>query len=264
MCQDESKFSFANFPSEVRMVLSRDGRFAAAAGGNFVKLLDFAHGRELDTFAVTNSAGDISALTFSPAATNVLATASGKMLNLWNLTDRQVTATILLSNPAVALAISQDGKLLASVGGHERSVELWRLSDCSLVWADKTPSSVFAVLFVPNGRSLISGGGTLAQPLLWDMATGTHSSFPAERQGWINTMSLSPDSQVLATGSSDSAVILWDLAQLKLLARLVRPGATAVSSTAFSSDGRWLVTGCEDSTVRLWDVAAREPKAMYG
>ena len=59
-----------------------------------------------------------------------------------------------------------------------------------------------------------------------DLTNGTSHPFIAERLGNINGMSVSPDGQTLATGSTDGAVILWDLVHLKLVARLVRSGAS--------------------------------------
>ena len=263
LCQDESRLSFSNFPSGVRAVLAPDGRFAAAACGKVVKLLDYSNGSELSIFPVATLKDDIDALAFSPVDTNVLATASGQTLSLWNLSDRRLTATITFSNPAVALAISRDGKLLAAAGGHEQTVELWRLADCSLLWTRNTPSPVIAILFAPDGRSLISGGGGDSGTLLWDLDTGRFSPFSAERQGWINALSFSPDNQILATAITDSTVILWDFAQRRLLARLIAPSGGPVESVIFSPDGRSLVTGHADSTVRAWDIATRQQKAIY-
>src|SRR5207249_4370901 len=161
LCRDESRFSFTNFPAEVRMVLSPAGSLIAAGSGHIVKLLDFVSGRELDTLLLPTDTAALTALAFSPADTNVLATASGQTLHLWNLIGKQLSATFTLSNPAVALALSRDGKLLAAVSGNEQTVELWRLDDQSNLWTRNTPTQVFALLFAPDGRSLVSGGGEL-------------------------------------------------------------------------------------------------------
>jgi WD40 repeat protein len=263
LCTDESRLSFTNFPSVVLMVLSPDGRFAAAASRHQIKLLDYANGRELGTLTVPNATDNISALAFSPAETNILVTASGKQVYLWDLAARRVAGRISVLNSAVALAISRDGKLLAVAGGQEQTMELWRIENNSLVWARNTPSPPLALLFSPDGRSLVSGGGELSCPLLWNLATGASSSFPAEREGWINTMALSPNGKLLVTGSADGTVILWDFTERELLARLIPPTGGSIVAAAFSPDGRWLVAGYGDSTLRVWDISTYQPKAIY-
>src|SRR3989441_11612788 len=171
-CQDESQFSFTNFPSEVRLLLSPDGKFAAASSGRIVRLLDYVNRRELATLADGNATDDISALAFSPANTNVLATASGNTLNLWNLATKQVTSTITLSNAAASIAISSDGKLLAAAGGPAQTIELWRIEDRSLVWTGNGACDMFGLAFAPDGKSLATGGGDVCNPLFGDLATG--------------------------------------------------------------------------------------------
>jgi WD40 repeat protein len=264
LCQDESRFSFTNFPSAVQAVLSPDGSLVAAASGNVIQLLEYANRRESATLSATNAAEDIGALAFAPANGNVLATASGSLLNFWNITDRRITATINLCQPSASLAISRDGNLLASVGGHKQTVELWRLEDRSLIWRRETETPVFGVLFAPDGQSLVSGGGGgWGGPVVWDLATDQSAPFPAERQGWINAMCFSPGGHVLATSSTDSTVLLWDFAERRLLGRLIVPaGGSSVGGVAFSADGRWLAAAYGDSTVRLWDVATRQQQAL--
>ena len=68
-----------------------------------------------------------------------------------------------------------------------------------------------------------------------------------------NKLVFSPDGKILASGSMDGAIRLWDIATGKNLA--VLEGHTYfVRSVAFSPDGKTLVSGSADGTVRLWDV----------
>ncbi|MFS8119790.1 MAG: WD40 repeat domain-containing protein, partial [Microcoleus sp.] len=69
--------------------------------------------------------------------------------------------------------------------------------------------------------------------------------------GWVYSVSFSPDGKMLASGSDYGAIKLWSL-EGKELMRLKR--SEAVRSVAWSSDGKWLASGSNDKTVRLWNL----------
>jgi WD40 repeat protein len=59
---------------------------------------------------------------------------------------------------------------------------------------------------------------------------------------------------VLASGSDDKTVRLWDTATGAALQTL-KGHSSYVNSVAFSTDGKVLASGSDDKTVRLWDTA---------
>nr|WP_258001352.1 hypothetical protein [Fischerella thermalis] len=66
------------------------------------------------------------------------------------------------------------------------------------------------------------------------------------------SVSFSPDSSTLATGSEDYLVKLWDLGEGKCITTLL--GHTdGVWSLSFSPDGKMLASGSVDHSIQLWD-----------
>ena len=73
----------------------------------------------------------------------------------------------------------------------------------------------------------------------------------------VNSVSFSPDGRLLASGSYDNTIKLWDVETKKELGSLTGH-SDVVTSVSFSPDGRLLASGSDDNTIKLWDVETKK------
>ncbi len=78
----------------------------------------------------------------------------------------------------------------------------------------------------------------------------------------VVSIAVSKDGKLLATGSADNAIIIWDANTYQLI-RKIELHKGQVTTLDFSPDGKFLVSGSTDKSLRLWDVATGNETRNY-
>ncbi len=138
------------------------------------------------------------------------------------------------SGPVNALAVSLDGKTLAS-GSDDNTIKLWSLPDGKLLATlEGHKNRVNALAISPDGKTLASGSDDTTVKL-WSLPDGKLLATLEEHKDRVNALVISPDGKTLVSGSgyvgeSDS-IKLWSLPDGKPLATLkgLKSSATPTS-----------------------------------
>ncbi|HKI20736.1 MAG TPA: WD40 repeat domain-containing protein, partial [Isosphaeraceae bacterium] len=74
-------------------------------------------------------------------------------------------------------------------------------------------------------------------------------------EDWVRSVAFHDDGYMLASGSSDRTVKLWEWPSGKLL-RTLEGHRDNVRSVAFDSEGYMLASGSRDETIKLWETTS--------
>src|SRR5438128_3825703 len=76
----------------------------------------------------------------------------------------------------------------------------------------------------------------------------------------LYAVAFSPDGKLIATGSFDKTIKLWDLSGKEIRTLGGPPGhQNLVLAVAFSRNGQMLASGSSDNSAKIWDVPSNSP-----
>jgi WD40 repeat protein len=78
--------------------------------------------------------------------------------------------------------------------------------------------------------------------------------------GTVSSTVFSPDDKLIATGSSDGAVRLWDIS--KKTVEILDGHSDEIASVVFSPDGTKMAASSWDCTTRIWDLDTKEIQVL--
>lgn len=248
------------------VAFSEDGKQVVTGDDSHqVRVWDVATGKELDTLVGHTAA--VSSVGYTSKTTVVSGSADKTVLiqsiqPVWSLIaqlgadakDPMKVGGSPISNRALCLDFSPDGKLLAVGGGDpSRSGEiiLWDVATGKVVrkLGDAHSDTVLGLKFSRTGKSLLSGAADKFVKI-FDVATGKFvKSFEGHTHHVLDVAWKADESTIVSSGA-DNVIKVWNI-ETGEQKRTISGYAKQVTSISFLGLGDNIVSGGGDKTVRM-------------
>lgn len=257
------------YSSNFSMAFSPDGKTLASGNIFAISFWDItADPLDRQSTAGEVNLGEVHSVAFSPDG-KTFASADNQVM-LWDATTWKPIMEPFAghSDTVNSVAFSPDSAILASASD-DGTIILMDVMTHQPIGSPITGhlGPVNSVAFSPDSKTLASGGDDNSV-ILWDVSDLANSKmttiFSAEKansghSGPVNSVAFSPNGKILASGSDDKLIFLWNIFTGQPIGHPLTGHLEKVTGVAFSPDGKTLASVSVDKTVILWDVKTGKP-----
>lgn len=180
-------------------------------------------------------------------------------LRLWEINSGRTTRRFVgHAKDVLSVAFSVDNRQIVS-GSRDRTIKLWNtLGECKYtIGTDSEGHSewVSCVRFSPSQSvPLIVSCGWDRLVKVWALTNCKLRNDLIGHTGYLNTVCVSPDGSLCASGGKDGTAMLWDLNEGKRLYSL--DAGEIIHSLVFSPNRYWLCAAT-DECIKIWDLESK-------
>lgn len=238
------------------VTFSPDGQTLASASGDKTVILWDVNKKKLLTKLIEHT-DTVRYVNFSPNG-QIIATASDDdSIKLWHGKDYQLLETLEGHKGGVySVVFNNQGNILASASV-DKTVKLWQMNDL-LTTIVSSPEPIHSIDINNKNNIIITASNQDKNIKRWNLQGEEIKPPLIGHTGNVNSISFSPDGNMIVTGGGDKTVRRWNLQGQE-----IQPPLTAntdeISSVTFSQDSKIIASASWDGTVKLW---SREGKLL--
>jgi len=178
-------------------------------------------------------------------------------LRLWDIQNGVSTRRFEgHTGDVLSVAFSADNRQIVS-GSRDKTIKLWNtLGECKYTIDEQGHTEwVSCVRFSPNIQNpIIVSAGWDKLVKVWNLTNCKLRTNLVGHTGYVNTVTVSPDGSLCASGGKDGTARLWDLNEGKHLYSL--DAGDIIHSLVFSPTRYWLCAATQ-SGIKIWDLESK-------
>jgi len=178
-------------------------------------------------------------------------------LRLWDLNYGTTTRRFVgHTKDVLSVAFSADNRQIVS-GSRDKTIKLWNtLGECKYTIDEQGHTEwVSCVRFSPNIQNpIIVSAGWDKLVKVWNLTNCKLRTNLVGHTGYVNTVTVSPDGSLCASGGKDGTARLWDLNEGKHLYSL--DAGDIIHSLVFSPTRYWLCAATQQA-IKIWDLESK-------
>lgn len=180
-------------------------------------------------------------------------------LRLWDIGTGKTTRRFVgHEKDVLGVAFSVDNRQIVS-GSRDGTIRLWNtLGECKYTISGDSEGHtewVSCVRFSPSQSvPLIVSSGWDKLVKVWNLTNCKLRNDLVGHTGYLNTVCVSPDGSLAASGGKDGTAMLWDLNEGKRLYSL--DAGEIINGLCFSPNRYWLCAATDDS-IKIWDLESK-------
>ncbi|XP_077430355.1 U3 small nucleolar RNA-interacting protein 2 [Vanacampus margaritifer] len=254
------------------MSISSDAKYLATGDMNkLIMIWEAETCKHLYKF--TGHKGPVSGLSFRRGTHDLYSASHDRAIKVWNVDENAYVETLFGHQDAITGLDSLSRECCVTAGGRDRSVRVWKIAEESQLVFHGHEGSIDCIQLI-NEEHMITGADD-GSVCLWSVnkkkplttvkqAHGCHGDAGLEQPHWVSAVAALLNSDVVASGSSNSQVQVWKCGPnyrgLQPLFSI--PAIGFVNSLKFSHSGHFLVAGVgqEHRLGRWW----RQKEAKNG
>uniref|UniRef100_A0A6I8PFR7 Uncharacterized protein n=1 Tax=Ornithorhynchus anatinus TaxID=9258 RepID=A0A6I8PFR7_ORNAN len=159
------------------------------------------------------------------------------------------------SNPLMT-----EGKIrLVITSSYDKTIKAWDVETGKMLWSLSHENIILSCRISPDGKYVVSGLDVENAICVTEAESGINIKYVRDHHKRpVTGCCFDPDSQRVASVSSDRTIKIWDITARTTLLTIQEAHSNIISDCCFTFSGHFLCTASWDKTLKIWDVKTGE------